>query len=308
MSTELTFSEVVKNEVCHLEYDEESAHYILLSVFINNGEFIINGPDKYYAIYSHYSYITRLIKSLFNILEEPVKCEIQKSNIKTPKLKSKYMIIVRDYEQIDKLFNNLSLPTKLSRTAKRSFVLGAFISGGSIYFSKENSNYHFELRSSNLDYLNKIDSILKTFGIVSNIIQYRNKYKLYIKKSVYIGDILKLIGTTESLYQYEDFRIMRDHINSEQRIINLDVSNINKTIIASNNQLKWIQTIINKYALNELDEKSRIFCEVRKKYPEKSLSNIAEVIYEEYSINIPRTSLNHIVRRIEKLYLKVKDK
>ncbi|MGL4951632.1 MAG: DNA-binding protein WhiA [Mycoplasma sp.] len=308
MSAELTFSEIVKNEVCHLEYNAECAKMILTSFFINSSEFIMNGSEKYYVVYSYYNYIVRLIKSLLKIIDPNIKCEVLQSNITNPKLKRKYVVMIKQYERIDELFNNLQIPSKLNSDAKRSFVLGAFLSSGSIYFSKINSNYHFELRSSNISYLKKIKSIFKTFAIESNIIEYRSKYKLYIKKAVYIGDILKLLGTTESLYQFEDFRIMKDHYNSEQRIINLDVSNINKTIVASNKQLIWIQTIINKYAMGELDQKSQIFCEVRRKYPEKSLSNLAEVIEDEYSITIPRTSLNHIVRRIENLYLKIKDK
>ncbi|MGL4948569.1 MAG: DNA-binding protein WhiA [Mycoplasma sp.] len=306
MDKKQTFSELVKSEVCHLEYNEDCAKVILQSFFINNSEFIMNGSQKYYVLNSHYNFVIRFIKKLITILDESIVCEIKTSNIKNPKLKTKYIISINDFEKIDNYLDNLKFPTKTNEDQKRSFILGGFLSSGSIYFSQSNSNYHFEIRSSNMNYLKLISKYLNHFQIIPTIISYRNSYKLYFKKSESIGDLLKLLGTTETLYQFEDFRIQKDHINSLQRMNNLDISNINKTIIASSNQLKWIQTIINKNAFSELDEKAQIFANIRREFPEESLSSIAEKMSDLHNITIPRTSLNHIIRRIEKLYLKVR--
>lgn len=42
MENKLTFSEQVKEEVCHLEYSKECAYYILLAFFVNNSSFVID--------------------------------------------------------------------------------------------------------------------------------------------------------------------------------------------------------------------------------------------------------------------------
>ena len=60
---EITFSEIVKNEICHLEYNEQSSKFLLLSFFINNSEFIIS-DEKYYLISTHFLPNIRLIKKL----------------------------------------------------------------------------------------------------------------------------------------------------------------------------------------------------------------------------------------------------
>lgn len=43
------------------------------------------------------------------------------------------------------------------------------------------------------------------------------------------------------------------------------------------------------------------------KHPEESLSSISNLIKETYDVDISRTSLNHVVRRIELIYKKLKE-
>lgn len=307
MNNKITFSESVKREVSNLEFDKKCAFYILFSIFQSNKEFVISSNSNHYVISTQYNFIVRLIKKLFTIIDTSINFEIKTSNIKTIKNKKKFILEFYDCESIDKLFNNFMINETLDENSKRSIILGAFLISGSIYFSSVKSNYHFEIRSTNLEYLEYIAQIMNNFSLSGKIIQYRNSYKLYIKKSESISDILKLFGTTDTLYEFEDFRIQKDFSNSLQRMNNLDISNINKTIVASNNQIKWIQTIINKYAFDQLDERAKIFCKTRMKNPEESLSSISNIIKETYDVDISRTSLNHIVRRIELIYKKLKE-
>lgn len=306
MNKELTFSEQVKEEISHLEYNAECAVIILFSIFKNNAEFMMTNTAKYYVISTQYPAVVRLIKILFAQLNSEIEIIIKTSNIKSLDNKSKYILEIRDYEYIDTLFNDLKYTVKWNHNQKRSYLLGAFLSSGSVSFSSTSSNYHFEIRSFNKEYLTEILHILESFNINSKIIEYRKKYKLYVKRSEHISDIIKLFNATETLYIFEDFRIQKDFSNSLQRMNNLDISNINKTIIASHNQIMWIQTIENKYAMSKLDQKAAIFCEVRKKYPEESLSSLSKIIKKEYNVDISRTSLNHVIRRIENLYKQIK--
>ncbi len=50
----ITFSEVVKNEICHLEYDDKTAYTLLLSFFINNSEFCMSSTSKGYIVHTHF--------------------------------------------------------------------------------------------------------------------------------------------------------------------------------------------------------------------------------------------------------------
>ncbi len=306
---DITFSEIVKNEICHLEYDDKTAYALLLSFFINNSEFCLSSTSKGYIVHTHFLPNIRLIKTLLAQLKFNTKIELVESNIKTASAKTKYAIEIHDYELLDKFFNNYEYTiTKMSQNEQRAFVVGAFLSGGSVSYSTEKSNYHFEIRSRNKAYLHNIELIFKKFNIEGHIVPYRNAYKLYFKRSEYISDTLKLLGAHDALYQFEDFRIQRDFINSQQRLNNLDVSNINKTVIAANNQVKWIQTLKNKYAYDKLDSKTQIFCDIRLEEREASLEVIAQIFEEKYNIKLTKSSINHMARKIKSLYLQVKDK
>lgn len=307
MSDKITFSESVKREVCNLQFDKKCAFYILFSIFQINREFVISSNNNHYVISTQYNFIVRLIKKLFNMIDTTINMEIKTSNIQTMKNKQKFILEFHNCVSIEKLFNNFVIDQILDENSKRSIILGAFLISGSIYFSVVKSNYHFEIRSTNFEYLKYISEMMENFSLNAKIISYRNSYKLYVKKSESISDILKLFGTTDTLYEFEDFRIQKDFSNSLQRMNNLDVSNINKTIVASHNQIKWIQTIKNKYAFDQLDEKAKIFAEIRMKHPEESLSSISLIIKKTYDIEISRTSLNHVVRRIELIYKKLKE-
>ena len=301
----LTFSEIVKDEICHLDFDDTSSKYLLISFFINNSEFIINN-EKYYIVVTHHLANIRLLKSLLNKLDSNLKTNTIQSNLKTASNKTKWALKINNIDEIDKLLNNFQYKLeKMNDEEKRCFFIGAFLSGGSVSFSQNKSNYHFEIRSRNNNYLETLKKILFEFNINSNILKYRNQYKLYFKKSEAISDALKLLGAIDSLYKYEDFRIQRDFSNSLQRINNLDVSNINKTIIAASKQIKWIQTIKNKNMFDNLDDRSKAFADVRMANREASLETISRILKEKYNFNISRTSLNHIVRKIKEIYLRV---
>lgn len=172
------------------------------------------------------------------LLDGEISFEILKSNTKGPSNKNKFVLAFKDHEKLDKIFDNFSLKGKYSVLAKRSFLLGGFLSGGSIYFSGNQSNYHFEIRSANLEYLELIGKFLNYFKIETHVLKFRNTHKIYFKKSECISDLLKLFNATTTMYAFEDYRIQKDFTNSLQRMNNLDISNINKTIKASNNQIK----------------------------------------------------------------------
>lgn len=112
MNKELTFSEQVKEEISHLEYNAECAVIILFSIFKNNAEFMMTNTAKYYVISTQYPAVVRLIKILFAQLNSEIEIIIKTSNIKSLDNKSKYILEIRDYEYIDTLFNDLKYTVK----------------------------------------------------------------------------------------------------------------------------------------------------------------------------------------------------
>lgn len=296
-----TFSEKVKKEITTIKYDEKILKNIFYSFILNNGSINLSNGVTTFNITISLNFIARYLKKLMNELYKDLNSNIW---YKETHISHGYLIVINNMEILEKKFNIFTniKNIKLDELEMKGFLIGAFISSGSIYFSSKKSSYHFEIRSSNLDYLNKIKEILDYFNIKSSIINYRNNYKIYFKKSEYLSDILKIFDAEESMFEFEEIRIEKDFSNSLQRLTNLEVSNINKTILASQNHIKWIKYLMDNELLDEFNSKTIKFCNVRLENPHASLSTISEIMLKKYKINIPRTSINHILKRIEKKY------
>lgn len=302
----ITFSELVKEEASHLEMTNDSAMFFLISFFSNNGQFELFNGEQSFIVSTHYLSNIRLIKKCIEVLSINLKTDIYQSSIKTASNKTKWVIQFHDYELLLNHLNNLKYQIKKMNDDQASaFCLGAFLSAGSISFAHQKSNYHFEIRSKHYDYLNDVKLILEKINVNARLIKYRNAYKLYVKRSEEISDILKFMKTIDAMYKFEDFRIQKDFNNSLQRINNLDISNINKTIIAANEQIKWIKTIKQNNSWDRLDNKTKIFANIRMQNPESSLEQISNIINEQYNLFIPRTSMSHLIKKIKNLYYEI---
>ena len=74
----------------------------------------------------------------------------------------------------------------------------------------------------------------------------------------------------------------------------------------ANIQLEQIKIIEENDGVMLLDDKTKEALEYRKKYPEASLKELAEIISLETSKSITKSGLNHRMRKIKDLALRLK--
>ncbi len=304
----ITFNEEVRSEICSLDFDENSSYYILLGLFINAVELKLCNQKQSYVIATQYPQLIRLMNKLLKNINSKFNSNIyidEKNNINNKKI-IKLEIIDQD-NQFEKIFNLTKFDINIldDENKQKSFILGAYLAGGSISFSTKKSSYHFEIKSHKMNFLLDLKTLLKKFNIETKIISYKNKFILYFKKGEYISDLLKLFNVVNSLYKFEDFRIKKDFSNSLQRLNNLEVSNINKTILASSKQQQWIAKIEKTKYFNQLTKNEKIFCKIRLEHSEYSLSTISKIMKNEYNINISRSAINHYIKKIKNIYNKI---
>lgn len=250
-----------------------------------------------------------IIKALYNIDLTIIKKEIKK-------LGKHNQYIVKISEKVDDLLKELSLINESAMffrevdealiekdCCKKAYLRGAFLATGSIN-SPETSAYHMEIQAFSLIQANVIKEIANYFSLNTKVAKNKRGYIAYIKEAERIADFLRVVGASNSLFEFEDSRIKRDFMNSINRVMNCDIANERKALDAAKKQLDYIEIIERKH--NDSISKSMseaIF--LRKKYPDSTLLELSYASLEHYGVQVSKSALNHRFRAIKDLANKI---
>jgi len=91
------------------------------------------------------------------------------------------------------------------------------------------------------------------------------------------------------------------------RLNNCEIANEDKSLKTCNEQIANINYLKEHDLLSLLDEKNNLVIEYRLKYPETTLSELAEIISMETDIKITKSGINHHFRKIKDLVEKSKN-
>ena len=188
----------------------------------------------------------------------------------------------------------------------RGYLRGVFSATGSINDPKT-SRYHMELLIKEPEEAVFVQKLLNIFDLNAKILNRDKGYMIYIKDSEKISDFLKILGANKAVMYYEDVRVYRDKKNKTNRLNNCEQANMDKVIQTANEQLEDIEIIEKNDGVVLLDDKVKDVLEYRKKYPEASLKELAEIISIETNKPITKSGLNHRLRKIKELAEKFKN-
>jgi len=187
----------------------------------------------------------------------------------------------------------------------RAYLRGVFSSVGSINDPKT-SRYHLELLVSEAKEAVFVQKLLNIFELNAKILNRDKGYMIYIKEAEKISDFIKILGANKAVLYFENVRIYRDQKNKTNRLNNCEQANMDKIIQTATNQLEDIKVIEDNDGVVLLDDKVKVVLEYRKKYPEASLKELAEIISSETNKSITKSGLNHRLRKIKDLANKFK--
>jgi len=177
-----------------------------------------------------------------------------------------------------------------------SYMQGVFLGRGSVN-NLQQTNYHLELAFLQENYGLDVMACMAQYDINFKQIKRRGSFILYLKDSTMIGDFLAFIKANNARFAFEDVRISRDMMNSMNRLINSEVANEQKVMKASKKQMHNILTIEKNIGLEYFSEREIVVAEARKKYPDISLAELSDVLFEEYHMQISKSGLNHVFRK-----------
>ena len=187
----------------------------------------------------------------------------------------------------------------------RAYLRGIFYGGGSINDPKT-SRYHMEISVYKPEEAVFIQKLLNLFDLNAKILNRDKGYMIYMKEAEKISDFLKILGANNSVMYYENIRVYRDKKNKTNRLNNMEQANMDKIIQTATSQIEDIKIIEENDGLVLLDDKVKEALEYRKKYPETSLKELAEIISIETNKTITKSGLNHRLRKIKDLANKLK--
>ena len=242
-------------------------------------------------------WIFKLLKTNYNVL-----IKLTTRTMKRFKARNLYILEVKEkldliYKDIDNIFKEISTS---SDEEKKAFLKGMFLACGSINDPKKNQ-YHLEFLVKEEEDAKLIDDLLNSLKIKSKVLKRDREYMVYVKSSENISDFIKYLGAFNALFYFEDIRIYKDHKNMVNRLNNCEQANVDKSIQASNEQLKLIAKLKSLIDIDLLDDKIKEICFYKEKYPESSMAELAEIISSETEKPISKSCVNHRFRKIKEI-------
>lgn len=248
-------------------------------------------------------WIFKLLKTNYNVL-----IKLTTRTMKRFKARNLYILEVKEkldliYKDIDNIFKEISTS---SDEEKKAFLKGMFLACGSINDPKKNQ-YHLEFLVKEEEDAKLIDDLLNSLKIKSKVLKREREYMVYVKSSENISDFIKYLGAFNALFYFEDIRIYKDHKNMVNRLNNCEQANVERTLKSSKTILDNIKYLEDNDLLMLLDDRSKEIIEYKKKYPDTSLGELADIITMETNKSITKSGINHHFRKINALVKKAKE-
>ncbi len=248
-------------------------------------------------------WIFKLLKTNYNVL-----IKLTTRTMKRFKARNLYILEVKEkldliYKDIDNIFKEINTS---SDEEKKAFLKGMFLACGSINDPKKNQ-YHLEFLVKEEEDAKLIDDLLNSLKIKSKVLKRDREYMVYVKSSENISDFIKYLGAFNALFYFEDIRIYKDHKNMVNRLNNCEQANVERTLKSSKVILDNIKYLEDNDLLMLLDDRSKEIIEYKKKYPDTSLGELAEIITMETNKSITKSGINHHFRKINALVKKAKE-
>jgi len=219
----------------------------------------------------------------------------------------KQAYIINDPKKLDRIFetygfspgsllaHHVNLGVIEEECCRRSFIRGAFLTGGAI--TNPEKSYHLELVTDHFNVSRETYSLLLDMEFFPKETTRSGNNVVYFKQSSAIKDFLTLVGAPLHAMQLMSAKIEKDMRNSVNRKVNCDTANVAKTVDASAAQIDAIRIIEEAGVFEALPEKLRKTASLRLQNPELSIKELADISTPP----VTKSCLNHRLRKLVEL-------
>jgi DNA-binding protein WhiA len=301
----MSFAQEVKKEITTLEASNEEYKAELYGITKLKVSLIIsNNALQMEYVTRNISLARRMVFLLKRLYETDV--ELMTKEQKKLDYKKLYYVLVKERAKdilfdLDIIDENMSFRDEVSTKydhLKDSVLRGMFLGKGSIN-DPNKSNYHLEIVCNYPEEGNYIVDMLKEYGIIAKLLERPKGIVVYIKKGEQIGDFLKVVGTSNMLFYFENERIKRDLNNVVNRILNCDMANGDRTQASALRQLEDIKLIEETKGYAFLSTRLMEAVILRTTYPDSSLAELSELSEETIGRNLSKSGISHCLKDLE---------
>lgn len=295
----MSFSFDTKNELCRLPVQKlccarAEAYGILLycNTFSSTEVRIITENPNFAAR------LPKLFHRAFNLRfdRQPEPGTLGKMVFQiTDRKKLDHIINLLGYDPRQNLVLHINFAMLEEECCRASFLRGIFFAGGSL--TDPQKRYHLELTSSHLQASRELDVLLRECGYPPKSVARNSSFVTYFKQSDQIEDFLTLIGAPVAAMKIMSAKLEKDLRNSVNRRLNCDSANLDKAVLAAQEQMEAIRKLQTAGLLEQLPDKLQQTAALRLENPELTLSELAE----EFDPPVTKSCLNHRLRKISEL-------
>ena len=309
----MSYTTKIKEEIASIENTKSEMIAELAGFIRNNGTVT---KDKIVLTTENKKTVERIktfIKTVYNVdlkIETKDNPNFSKKELVVMNITTNISNVLKDVGYTDSNGEFLLTPPTYIVGANeeiRAYLRGVFLCCGSINDPKT-SRYHMELLISEPEEAVFVQKLLNIFDLNAKILNRDKGYMIYLKEAEKISDYIKILGANNAVMYFENVRIYREQKNKTNRLNNCEQANMDRIFETANIQLEQIKIIEENDGAMLLDDKTKEALEYRKKYPEASLKELAEIISLETGTSITKSGLYHRFDKIKKIANKIREK
>lgn len=176
-----------------------------------------------------------------------------------------------------------------------AFLRGAFLSGGSV--TDPGKRYHLELSTTHSKVGRETHALMLDMQLSPKETERSGSVVLYFKQSDYIEDFLTTIGAPVCAMGIMEAKVEKGLINDVNRRVNCETANLTKVVDAAQEQIAAIRHLEETGRMDDLPQKLRATAELRKRNPEATLTELAEMMEPP----VTKSAINHRMRKLIEL-------
>ena len=281
----MSFTAQVKDELSRVEGDCPACALAQLSAIVRIcGTLSFRGAGRYaIRISTETGAVARvMIKLTHELFDLETRLTVRHSNLHKVR---NYLIEIPEQDELEQDLMRLGIlvpgrglatgvPAQLLERpcCRAAFVRGAFMAGG--FVADPRGDFHLEIAVTGEQFAHDIVELVGGLGVQARLNRRRGAYAIYLKSFDDVVGLLKAMGAKRSARAIEGVRQVKSLKNDVNRRVNAELANQSRSTNAAGAQMELIDEAERLVGLPKLPPAVRAFCELRRTYPELSLTDL----------------------------------